>query len=88
MMTEKTPQSNAEKTIRDIHRVPLKHSSPEDKIRFVLKGLRGKDSDAWCCRYITALTWVKLLQTKVIQNSTQKQIYILSHCFLCLLISN
>ncbi len=44
-MAKKTKPS-AEKTVRDIRRATRKHYSSEEKIRTVLKGLRGEDSIA------------------------------------------
>lgn len=35
---------SAEKTVRDIRRATRRHYSAEEKIRSVLKGLRGEDS--------------------------------------------
>ena len=40
----------AERVVRDIRRATRKHHSAEDKIRIVLKGLRGEDSIAALCR--------------------------------------
>ena len=49
MMPRKTKPS-AEKTVRDIRRATRKHYSSQEKIRIVLKGLRGEDSIAELCR--------------------------------------
>ncbi len=51
-MTQKTvsQRSAADKTIKDIRRATGKHYSAEDKIRSVLDGLRGEDSNAALCR--------------------------------------
>ena len=40
----------AEKVVQDIRRATRKHYSAEEKIRIVLKGLRGEDSIAELCR--------------------------------------
>ena len=40
----------AEKVVQDIRRATRKHYSAEEKIRFVLEGLRGEDSIAELCR--------------------------------------
>ena len=51
MMTKSNPsKDSAEKTVRDIRRRTRRHYSAEDKIRIVLKGLRGEDSIAELCR--------------------------------------
>jgi len=47
MMTRK---SSAEKTVRDIRRATRKHYSSEEKISFVLEGLRSEESVAELCR--------------------------------------
>jgi len=47
MMTKKR---SAEKTVRDIRRATRRHYSAEEKIRIVLEGLRGEDSNAELCR--------------------------------------
>jgi transposase len=50
-MTEKNQQTrSAEKTVRDIRRATRRHYLAEEKIRIVLKGLRGEDSIAELCR--------------------------------------
>lgn len=46
----KRRKDSTEKTIRDIRRATRKRYSPEEKIRIVLKGLRGEDSVAELCR--------------------------------------
>ena len=43
MMSKKR---SAEKTVRDIRRATRRQYSAEEKIRIVLEGLRGEDSDA------------------------------------------
>ena len=40
----------AEQVVKDIRRATRRHFSAEDKIRFVLEGLRGDDSIADLCR--------------------------------------
>ena len=40
----------AEKVLKDIRRVARRHFSAEEKIRIVLKGLRGEESIAELCR--------------------------------------
>ena len=45
-----TDKRSAEKTVRDIRRATRRHYSAEEKIRVVLKGLRGEDSIAELCR--------------------------------------
>jgi transposase len=47
---ERVSGSAAEKTVRDIKRVTLRHFSAEDKIRIVIAGLRGEDRIAELCR--------------------------------------
>ena len=42
--------STTESTVREIRRKTRKKYSAEDKIRFVLEGLRGEDSIAELCR--------------------------------------
>ena len=41
---------SADRVVRDIRRATRKHHSAEDKIRVVLKGLRGENSIAALCR--------------------------------------
>ena len=41
---------SAEKPDRDIRRATRRHYCAEEKIRFVLEGLRGEDSMAELCR--------------------------------------
>ncbi|GAA6212009.1 transposase [Hyphomicrobiales bacterium 4NK60-0047b] len=43
-------QNAAERSVKDIRRKTRKRYSSEDKIRFVLAGLRGEDSIAELCR--------------------------------------
>ncbi len=43
-------QDSAEKTVREIRRATRRRYSAEEKIRFVLEGLRGEDSIAALCR--------------------------------------
>ena len=46
MRQKSGPQTSAaEKTIKDIRRATRKHHSAEDKIRIVLEGLRGEESN-------------------------------------------
>jgi len=40
----------AEKTVRDIRRATRRQYSAEEKVRFVIAGLRGEDSVAEPCR--------------------------------------
>ena len=40
----------AEQVVKDIRRATRRHFSAEDKIRFVLEGLRGEESIAELCR--------------------------------------
>src|SRR5258707_14846225 len=47
--SKRVPDS-AEKTVRDIRRATRRYHSAEEKIRFVLEGLRGEDSIAGLCR--------------------------------------
>lgn len=42
----RTQKDSAEKTVRDISRATRKNYSAKEKIRIVLKGLRGEDSIA------------------------------------------
>jgi transposase-like protein len=51
-MRTKSQDTNApaELVLKDIRRATRKHYSAEDKIRFVLDGLRGEDSIAELCR--------------------------------------
>ena len=49
-MTTKRDPDSAEKTIRDIRRATRRKHNPEEKIRIVLKGLRGAQSIAELCR--------------------------------------
>ena len=49
MMPRKTKPS-AKKTVRDIRRAARKNYSSEDKIRIVLRDLRGEDSISELCR--------------------------------------
>ncbi len=44
------PKERAEKVVRDIRRATRRRFSAEEKIRIVLKGLRGEDSIAELCR--------------------------------------
>jgi transposase len=46
---KQVPQS-AKETVRDIRRATRRHFSAEEKIRFVLEGLRGEDNIAEVCR--------------------------------------
>jgi transposase-like protein len=46
----KTTKSPGEKIVKDIKRATRKHYSSEEKIRIVLDGLRGEDSNAEPCR--------------------------------------
>ena len=39
------PKASAERVVKDIRRATRRHFSAEDKIRIVLEGLRGEDSD-------------------------------------------
>src|SRR5215510_6461327 len=43
--SKRIPES-AEKTVRDIRRATRRHHSAEEKIRIVLEGLRGENSEA------------------------------------------
>ena len=45
-----TGRSSAEQTVRDIRRATRRQYSAEEKIRFVLEGLRGETSIAELCR--------------------------------------
>ncbi len=45
-----TQSDSAEKTVRDIRRATRRRFSAEEKIRIVLRGLRGEDSIAELCR--------------------------------------
>ncbi len=45
-----TQSDSAEKTVRDIRRATRRRFSAEEKIRVVLRGLRGEDSIAELCR--------------------------------------
>jgi len=45
-----TPKEPAEKAVRDIRRKTRRQYSSEEKIRIVLKGLRGEESIASLCR--------------------------------------
>ena len=40
----------AEQVVKDIRRATRRHFSAEDKLRIVLEGLRGDDSNAELCR--------------------------------------
>ena len=44
------PEGSAEKIVIDIRRATRKRHATEEKIRFVLEGLRGKYSTAELCR--------------------------------------
>ena len=46
----KAAKKPAEAAVKDIRRATRRHFSSEDKIRFVLEGLRGEDSIAELCR--------------------------------------
>ena len=46
----KTTKIPGEKIVKDIKRAAHKHYSSNEKIRFVLDGLRGDDSIAELCR--------------------------------------
>jgi transposase len=48
--TTGTRKSPGEQIVKDIKRATRKHYSSEEKIRFVLDGLRGEDSIAELCR--------------------------------------
>jgi transposase len=45
-----SPKPSSERLVKDIRRATRRHYSAEDKIRFVLDGLRGEVSIAEPCR--------------------------------------
>ena len=44
------PKASADRVVKDIRRRTRRHFSAEDKMRIVLRGLRGDDSIAELCR--------------------------------------
>ena len=51
-----TRQTGGAKAIKDIRRATRKQYSAEEKIRIVLDGLRGEETIAELCRWITLPT--------------------------------
>jgi len=51
-----TVEPTAESLVKDIRRRTRKHHSADEKIRIVLKGLRGEDSIAELCRRVRIAT--------------------------------